>query len=395
MQLGPATPSLLRDLNERTVLESIRAGAPISRAEVARRAGLSKPTVSIALQSLLDAGLVREVGLQSGRPGRGALLFEAVADAGHVLGIDIGARFVRGAVCDLAGEILARRDVELERPTLAAALDAVELLARAVPNGVGGARTVAAVAGSPGVVDPRSGRIWLADLVEGLNGTALGRALEACVGVPVVVENDVNLGALGEHWRGAAIGVDDFAYLSIGSGMGAGIVLGGELHRGRRGAAGEVDFVPFRAVQRPGPDADPSAAGIAAIAADVARRARRPTPLVPPYEVRDVFAHARAGDPVARRVVDRAADTVALYVAAIAAVVDVELVVLGGGIGVNGDLLLAPVAARLADLVPYPPRLAVATLGPSSVLSGALAVGLRTALDRVFVDRPVRERSAS
>jgi len=395
MQLRPATPSLLRDLNERTVLEAIRAGAPISRAEVARRAGLSKPTVSIALQSLLDAGLVRQVGLQSGRPGRGALLFEPVADVGHVLGIDIGARFVRGAVCDLAGEVLARRDVELARAALQPALAAVEELADGLRRSAGPAPVVAAVAGSPGVVDPRSGRVWLADLVDGLNGTALGRELEARAGVPVAVENDVNLGALGERWRGAAIGVDDFAYLSIGSGMGAGIVLGGELHSGRRGAAGEIDFVPFRAVQRPGPDADPSAAGIAAIAADVVRRARTSTPLAPPYEVREVFTHARAGDRVARRVVERTARTIALYIAAIAAVVDVELVVLGGGIGVNGDLLLAPVAAALADLVPYPPRLAVATLGPSSVLSGALAVGLRAALDRVFVDRPVRERSAS
>jgi predicted NBD/HSP70 family sugar kinase len=395
MQLRPATPSLLRAMNERTVLEAIRAGAPISRAEVARRAGLSKPTVSIALQSLLDAGLVRQVGLQSGRPGRGALLFEPVAEAGHVLGIDIGARFVRGAVCDLAGEVLARRDVELERAALEPALAAVDELATGLPLAAGAARIVAAVAGSPGVIDPGSGRIWLADLVDGLNGTALARELEVRAGLPVAVENDVNLGALGERWRGAAEGVDDFAYLSIGSGMGAGIVLGGELHRGRRGAAGEVDFVPLRAVQRQGPEADPSAAGIAAIAADVVRRARRPTALEPPYDVREAFAHARAGDRVALRVVERTAGIIALYIAAIAAVVDVELVVLGGGIGANGDLLLGPVAAALAGLVPYPPRLAVATLGPSSVLSGALAVGLRAALDRVFADRPVRERSAS
>src|SRR5215208_6261685 len=114
MDLTRATPPLLKDLNERTVLEAIRAGAPISRAEISRRAGISKPTVSLALQSLLHAGLVREA-LQDpgGGPSYGAVFFEPVPEAAFVLGLDLGARFLRGAVCDVAGEIRARQDVEL------------------------------------------------------------------------------------------------------------------------------------------------------------------------------------------------------------------------------------------------------------------------------------------
>ena len=108
-----ATPPLLRNLNERTVLEAIRAGAPISRAQISRRSGISKPTVSLALQSLLEAGLVREASEPPDGPGYGALYFEPVADAALVLGLDLGARFVRGAVCDLAGTVRARQDVEL------------------------------------------------------------------------------------------------------------------------------------------------------------------------------------------------------------------------------------------------------------------------------------------
>src|SRR6478672_8943521 len=107
---GAAGPALLRELNERVVLETIRAGAPISRAEVARRAGLSKPTVSTALANLLDAGLVEAAGLESGKPGRAGLLFAAVPDAAAVLGLDIGAQFVRGAIADLAGGVRARAD---------------------------------------------------------------------------------------------------------------------------------------------------------------------------------------------------------------------------------------------------------------------------------------------
>src|SRR3954465_16065051 len=98
-----AIPPLLKQLNARTVLEAIRAGAPISRAEISRRAGVSKPTVSLALQSLLDAGLVREASGDPGRPSYGAVFFEPVPEAAFVVGVDLGARFLRGAVCDVNG----------------------------------------------------------------------------------------------------------------------------------------------------------------------------------------------------------------------------------------------------------------------------------------------------
>src|SRR5881398_2285291 len=105
-KMGPsrATPPLLKHLNERTVLEAIRAGAPISRAEISRRAGISKPTVSLALQALLDAGLVQEVEPDAGRPTYVAIYFDVIPEAGLVLGLDLGARFLRGAICDLRGD---------------------------------------------------------------------------------------------------------------------------------------------------------------------------------------------------------------------------------------------------------------------------------------------------
>src|SRR5215212_5086564 len=108
-----AVPGLLKRINEREVLETIRAGAPISRAEISRRAGISKPTVSLALQSLVAAGLVREAHPEPGRPSYGALFFEPVPDAALVLGLDLGARFPRGAIADLRGDVRARQDVEL------------------------------------------------------------------------------------------------------------------------------------------------------------------------------------------------------------------------------------------------------------------------------------------
>src|SRR5437870_10221870 len=124
----PATPPLLKRLNEEAVLETIRAGAPISRAEISRRAGISKPTVSLALQSLLEAELVRETAHDPGRPTYGAVYFEPVPDAALVLGFDLGTRFLRGAICDLRGQIRARPEVELATPGAAVALEAIRSL---------------------------------------------------------------------------------------------------------------------------------------------------------------------------------------------------------------------------------------------------------------------------
>ena len=116
MATRPATPPLLKHLNEQTVLETIRTGAPISRAEISRRAGISKPTVSVALQTLLEHELVRETQPDPDRPSYGAVYFEPVPEAALVLGLDLGARFLRGALCDLQGAVRARHDVELRGP---------------------------------------------------------------------------------------------------------------------------------------------------------------------------------------------------------------------------------------------------------------------------------------
>ena len=153
-----ATPSLLRRLNERSVLDRIRAGAPISRADVAREAGLSKPTVSLALQSLVAAGLVREVGVASGGPGRSAVLYEPDQGAARALGIEVGADRVRAAVTDLGGGFLARAQAPLPPGGARTLLDAVVGLARSLADEHERSRLHAIVLGVPGVVDPASGQ---------------------------------------------------------------------------------------------------------------------------------------------------------------------------------------------------------------------------------------------
>lgn len=379
-----ATPAMLRSLNERTVLDAIRAGAPISRAEISRRVGISKPTVSLALRSLLDARLVREVDGNHIRGRYGATLFESVPEARLVVGLDLGARFLRGAICDLHGEVRARQDIETAGAQADELLDAAgELCAQLLEAGELPAGAIdGAVIGVPGVVDPAGGAVRLAGNIPGLEGRQIGRELEARLGVGVSVANDINLAAVGERWRGVARGVDNFAFLSVGTGLGAGLVIGGQLVTGHRGAAGEIDFA-LEDEQRD----DPCAAAISAYAATAAAQAEIATSLAPPYAVPAIFAAARTGDELAEAVVSEAARRIAVHAMPIAAVADVELVVLGGGIGVNGDLLLAPIRERLAATLAFAPRVEVSILGDAAVLTGALSIGLTAALEHAFAQR--------
>jgi len=377
-----ATPPLLKRLNEETVLETIRTGAPISRAEIARRAGISKPTVSLALQALLDAGLVREAAAGPAGPSYGAVYFEPVAEAALVLGIDLGARFLRGALSDLTGAARARQDVELAKHDASNALEAIGELRDSLvrTSGLGAELIENVVVGVPGVVEQRDGTVRLATNIPGLDGRRYSDELEARLGVRVTVENDVNLAALGERQHGVARGVDDFMFLSVGTGLGAGLVLRGELQRGHHGAAGELDYVAVGLQQ----EIDPCAAALSDVAAGFA--AGRETVLAPPFDTRAVFAAAREGDPIAGDVVREEARRIALHIAPIAAVADVELVVLGGGVGANAELLTY-IRPLLAAWLPYPPRLEISSLGDGAVLMGALSIGLDSALDRVFVSR--------
>ena len=381
-----ATPPLLKHLNERTVLEAIRAGAPISRAEISRRAGISKPTVSLALQSLVEAGLVREAAAAPGGPSYGAVFFEPVPEAAYVLGLDLGSRFLRGAVCDLAGQVRARQDVEIRGADANAALQAIGGLYEALISAASLPRDLidGVVLGVPGVVDVELSTLQLTTPnIPGLEGRPFARELRDQFDMEVTIENDVNLAAVGERWSGVARGVDDFAFLSIGTGMGMGLVLGGELHRGSHGAAGEVDW----ALAGVADEVDPSGDGTAALAARLAPEGVAGTTRAPPYDARAIFAAARRGDPLGRLVVEEVARRIAAHITPIAAVADPALVVLGGGLGANGDLLLTPVRRLLAAWIPYPPRVEISSLGDAAVLMGALAVGLRSALDNVFVNR--------
>jgi predicted NBD/HSP70 family sugar kinase len=381
MTEAKAVPALLRALNERTVLDTVRADGPISRAEVARRTGISRPTVSLVLRSLLEDGLVRETAHDPGRPHYGAVYYEADPEAAVVLGVDFGARGVRLALCDLGGEVRAREEVRSRgsvEERIGALASSVRSLLRTAK--VPGDLLENAVVALPAVVSPTDGRVSAPDL-PGLGAPDLREQLEQALRVPVTLENDVNLAAVAEQRRGLAQDVADFAFLLVGAGLGAAVMLEWKLHRGHNGNAGELDAVRNGRAD----DVDPCAASLSQLAAELA--AKTETELEPPFDVGELFAAARAGDAVGAAVVEEAARRIALHVLPLAATLDVPLVVLGGNVGSNPDLL-EPIRRRLEDWLPFPaPRVVVSALGEGAVIEGALAAGVDAALERVFQRR--------
>jgi predicted NBD/HSP70 family sugar kinase len=381
MTEAKAVPALLRALNERTVLDTVRADGPISRAEVARRTGISRPTVSLVLRSLLEDGLVRETAHDPGRPHYGAVYYEADPEAAVVLGVDFGARGVRLALCDLGGEVRAREEVRSRgsvEERIGALASSVRSLLRTAK--VPGDLLENAVVALPAVVSPTDGRVSAPDL-PGLGAPDLREQLEQALRVPVTLENDVNLAAVAEQRRGLAQDVADFAFLLVGAGLGAAVMLEWKLHRGHNGNAGELDAVRNGRAD----DVDPCAAALSRLAAELA--AKTETELEPPFDVKELFAAARAGEAVGAAVVEEAARRIALHVLPLAATLDVPLVVLGGNVGSNPDLL-EPVRRRLEDWLPFPaPRVEVSALGEGAVIEGALAAGVDAALERVFQRR--------
>jgi predicted NBD/HSP70 family sugar kinase len=379
------TPSLLRAINERTVLDSIRQLAPVSRAQIARVSGLSKPTVSQALASLVRARLVREAGRSSGERGRTAQLYELNSLAALVVGIDVGRDWVRAALADLNGEIIARRDERARVRSARTLTSQIGDVAHALASdaGVKWRKVTHATVGSPGVFEPTRRKMTLADNLPGWERQGVVETLQLTLSTNVSIENDVNLATVGEQLHGLGKGVSNFVFLHIGAGVGMGLVLNGDLFRGATGAAGEVGYLPFEPAaademsQRGGPlDVSVSAAGVVADAKRLGMNGR--------VSARSIFAAARRGDPVAQKVVAAEAKRIAHTIAAVVPVIDPELVVLGGAIGRNGDLLLEPVQRALQEISPFQQRVEVSVLGEDAAVLGAVAIALNTARDRLF-----------
>src|SRR5499427_5281934 len=389
-ELSAARPQLIRALNGRLLLGHIRDLGPCSRAELARISGLSKPTVSVALADAERAGLVRTAGQRTGRPGRSALLYEVRPEAGFILGLDVGAQYVRGALADLAGGTRARASVRSHASSVRGRVAELVGLADGLCAEAGLSRgdITQTVIGSPGVYDPRRNAMALTGGLPGWDRPAVLAQLREAFGQSLVVENDVDAAALAERAHGHGQEVDSFAFVSVGTGIGMGLVIGGQLFRGAHGVAGEIAYMPMTGGH--GTDAeDARRRGVfeAAASAPAVVRAARRAGMRGQVSARRVFTAAARGDERAATVVAEEAVLVARVLCAVVTVVDPELIVLGGGVGQAPGFAEA-VTAELRRIAPVMPEVSVSALGTEAVVDGCLAAGAELAWTQLTVTIP-------
>jgi len=369
------TSAISRRMTTSTIVQAIITYGPVSRASVAKMTGLSKQTVSEVVSSLETEGWVQTVGRTEGNIGRRAVVYEIVPDAAYVAGIDLGGTKVRVALCNLSGAVVS----EITEPTNpAGGAQIVGQITRLVveaakTRNLPSEKVRAAVIGVPGVLEPDTGHIKMAPNIADVDKLNFPALLEEQLGIEVIVENDVNLAALGEHWMTQRAGYDDLVFVSVGTGIGAGLVIGGELVRGATGAAGEIGFLPFGS--DPHEPESLAVGGLERVTAtsaiiDFYKRETGRSLSVP-----EIFDASSDGDTVAKESLRSAANQIARAIVAICSVVDPSSVVLGGSIGARQELLDL-IRQEIAKCFPRPIKVESSALGVHAALAGATSVAL-------------------
>lgn len=374
-----ATPQLLRRVNAQSVLGVIRNTEVATGTELMARTGLTRASVIAVCEDLIRRGWIRELDARdeeqpgSARKGRPARRFELNSRAGFVLGLDIGAATTTAAVADLRGTVVGRSSGSFRAADIPAE-ERVGVVDRACLQALAAAGTspdtvLAVGAGIAAPVD-RDGKVLVSQHFWSLFDVGLRSALQDLHGWTVLLENDANLAALGERWRGSGAGVDDLVVLLAGERLGAGVMESGRLLHGRGGAAGEMGYLDL--VEGVG-----SSDGIASLARQWS--AAGGGPAGGEISARRVFEDAAAGDPAALAILDRISDRMARVIASVASFINPEQVVIGGAVAESAGALLPRVTALLPRFTATPPRVTVSPLGASIVTVGAV----RHALDYV------------
>ena len=370
---------------ERVLAAAIAREGPFTRGELIAITGLSAPTVGSLSSALIREGLLTDLGAGPSRGGRRPSRMEFNARSGFVAGIDLGPTRTRFGLADLRGGLIAHRIVPTprdRRPAVLLAALARDLRALMDEMDVPANRLLAVGAGVPGVVDLGRGMIVaLAANLDGWSRVPMAKILSDRLGAPVVLENDVNLAVLGEHWKGAARGHETCAFLSFGTGIGAGIMVNGHLHHGHHFLAGEIGLMcmgPEYAGAGSGPRGClETLTGLRALKSKWRPRESDRADWIP-----RLFDAAKSGDPTARETVDLVAQYIGIATANLCGVLDPSLIVLGGALLARGDLL-EPVRRIVGRIIPMPATIVTTSLDKDAPLWGSLLLAMTEARERL------------
>jgi predicted NBD/HSP70 family sugar kinase len=383
-RLKPGTPETIRNHNRYLALDAIERRGPVSRAELSRITQISEPTIYSIIDYFISKDIVAEVGMGQSTGGRKPILLKFNPEAGFVVGVALGGKSVKMSVSDLGKGLRHRHVIPMKH--LGAKEAAIAGIAEAVrelidESGIPQDKFLSVGVAVPGVVDPNTGEVSLAPQI-GWDRIAIGQRLHRELGIPVSVERNVNAAALAEtQWGIGRDGVDDFVFISISTGIGAAIVIGGELYGGHSNSAGEIGYMitDLGWLKRERPEgfgcletfADTQ--GILRITAEKWSSSGREMSRVP-QTVEEVFDLARAGDEVALAVIEKAADHLAAGIINISVLLNPQAVVIGGDIVGVGDLILNLVAERLERVSPIRPQLMLSKMQADTELIGAVSI---------------------
>jgi glucokinase len=370
--------TVLRDINSRTILHLLMAHTPCSCSDLARYSGLTAPTVASSVARLEGLGLVKRLGAGCSSGGRPPFQLGFNERCGFIAGVDLTPTAIRIGIADLRGKILGQSEEPIGDKSWPAAI--VELIARQLAAlreelRIPAKRLLSIGVAAPGITDVAAGMVVSVPAMRAWENVPLQHLIEARTGVDATIENDVNLAALAEHWRGVAQEEENFVYISVGRGVGAGLFINGRLHHGPEWTAGEIGYllVPGAArqpIRRSQSGSLESAIGTAGI--------EKQWPSPPGLCARDIMDRAAGGHPAARRIVHRSAKILAEVCSNLSLILNCPLIVLGGELGMC-EPLFAETCAFVEKNEFARPRLAISQSGKDAQLLGAVRLALQRA----------------
>ena len=371
----------MRAVNTSAVLEYLRLAGPASRTEISQELNISKPTTMRIIDDLFEKGFVISTGVKEGGRGRSRDLLGINKAENHVIAIDIGGGHISSVLANIGGEIIdefhEHRDWGSPDENFTILISVIQRMLEVVHNR--GAKLLGIAIGIPGITDADDGVVVHAPSLDWENYPLLAK-LKSHFELPILIENDVNLAVLGEYWFGAGKGVNNLVMIAIGTGIGAGIILDGKLHRGFSHSSGEIGYlipgVQYLDNQYPGFGAlETLTSGVGIAERGMEKRLKADSvKFLKEVDAIDVFQAARDGEDWALETINETVDLLSLAVANFTACVDPELIILGGGVSNADDLLIEPIKNRIAGVIPMVPRIEKSRLGVNAVHLGCVVL---------------------
>ena len=353
-----ANRQLIRAINRSTVLNVVKAESPVSRTEIGRLSGLSPATVSEITADLIAEGLIYEKAAGDSTGGRPPILLALNRDAAYVVGLKLAERQISAAITDIEATILCTLTVPVtgmtvvERAVAALAGAVEQVIARA---SVSRERVTGVGIGLAGIIDAGRGLCRYSPFLD-WRDVPLKQLVEEEIGIPVYIDNDVNTLAMAEKWFGAGQGVDDFLVVTVGRGVGLGIVVNGQFYRGTRGGGGEFGHT---VMDPDGPLCDCGKRGcleayvadpaLVRAARDAAAQGRLGSVDPDQLTVERVTELARAGDGTLREVFAQAGRMLGMGIANLVNIFNPALIIISGEGVRAGDLLFGPMRETMAQ----------------------------------------------